>query len=99
MFYAELTKDRIEFRAFETEREASQWLLEEIGEGYADAFWIDGWNGHLHVDSERMFDFTARVHTSLFAAIRAQAHLDPEAAAPVLRAMAEACEREPRVLG
>lgn len=92
MFYAQLTKDIIQFAAFETEREAAEWIVDQLGSDYSEKVWV-GEEGSLRLDSKFGFDFTAEVHASAEEAIVANARLDPGAAARVLRALCDAIEQ------
>ena len=91
MFYAQITKDGIEFAAFETENEASQWIVTELGSDYAGKVWV-GESGMLCVADKWFPDFTVQVHASLEDAIISNARLDPGAAAQVLRSLCDAIE-------
>lgn len=91
MFYAQITGDAVEFAAFETEREASEWIVEQLGSDYADRVWTDC-NGKLCRDSKWFPDFGIQVHGSVDEAIISNARLDPRAAAMVLRALCDAIE-------
>ncbi|SEQ88158.1 hypothetical protein SAMN05216548_108189 [Faunimonas pinastri] len=90
MFFAEITRDGIAFCAFETEREASEWIVDELGSDYSNDFWV-GNNGKLHC-SGRSLDFSAIVHNSLEHAITSNAAIDPEAMPTVFRALCDAVE-------
>jgi hypothetical protein len=91
MFFAEITKDEVAFKAFETEQDAVQWIIDELGSDYQNDFWV-GSDGKLH-RSGRCFDFTVCVHDSLASAIVNNSGLDPSAAIGVLRALSDAIER------
>ncbi|BCI68043.1 hypothetical protein [Acetobacter aceti] len=61
MFYAVLTNGSVETKAFNTEAEAAQWIVDELGTDYADDFWVE--NGKLK-QSSACLDFTAAVFPS-----------------------------------
>lgn len=90
MFYAEITADEIQFAAFETEREAAEWIVDALGSDYTDRFWVDA-DGRL-AQSSGCRDFGATVHNGAQAAIVAQSGLDPESAVQVLRTLCDVIE-------
>lgn len=89
MFYAMISKDGVEYAAFDTEVEAATWICDELGSDYADDFWVE--NGKL-ARSGRMLDFGATVYPSLEEAVIGAARLDPGSAVTVLRALCDAIE-------
>jgi len=96
MFYAYTSVDECpRFAAFDTEADASAWVIDEVGSDYSERLWIE--NGALVRDSKWFPDFDAAVYPSLEQAIDAFSGLDPDAAIRVIRELlnvAEAAEVE-----
>lgn len=89
MFYAMISKDGIEYAAFETEIEAATWIVDELGSDYASDFWVEG--GKLRT-AGKMYDFTVTVFASLEEAVVSAARCEGQAAAMHLRALCDAIE-------
>lgn len=90
MFYAYHSRNEVpEFAAFETKEDAVNWVVSEVDK--PERVYVDE-HGDLACDSRYLYDFGFEVYSSLEAAIKAQASLDPEITIFVIRKLLDVAE-------